>query len=176
MEYRPLLRISPYCIRALLVQFLLALSAQAADATDDRIVYTPLGNSRTRPECRRRYTLVIYPTGKVVYEGKNCVCEIGERELSIPGAIARKWINDLASAGLLEMTKNPLSPQDVALHELQFYKGGRSSTLVFSYYSHKFPRPISDAVREFHQIIRPVDRWVRNSDGELCPANNGDRK
>jgi hypothetical protein len=141
------------------VATLLALAAstvpaQAANITDDRIVYTLIGNSRRPIECRRPYTLAIYPTGRVTFEGRVCDCEIGIRILSIPERTARKWFDDLSNAGWLELTRLR-SPEDATLHELQLHKDGRSNTLSFSYSSPGLPPRVREIVRELHRIIAP---------------------
>src|SRR5688572_1008138 len=72
-------------------------------ADDSRLIYRPIGGPWTRPECHHPYTLTIYASGRLVYEGKNCVREIGLREYEIPVEIAQGWIRQLVNAGFFDL-------------------------------------------------------------------------
>lgn len=130
--------------------------------TSPFIVYRPIGSTRGAPaDCGHPYTVTILSTGRVFYQGSNCVREVGKREITIPSEIVTEWIKRLLAAGFLQLpyeAKPRLA--DAQFFELTLVVANRSNTIKFAHHHIPFPRDVANVITEIDKRIDPYKRWA----------------
>ena len=124
------------------------------------LVYRPIGGGRLKGECYWPYTVTVFSTGRVVYEGFRCVRESGKREHKLAATTAEQWILMLQRSGMLDLPYELQSPQDSFIYELELSLDTKSNKIKFSKSALGVPREVLSVLEAIEREVNPYARWT----------------
>lgn len=130
-------------------------------ASGSYITYVPVSQGRIKPECARPFSLQIFETGRVIYNGHSCVRELGRREFEIPQRTARSWIRRLINAGFMKLPADLTGGlQDSGRLILRLSHGTDTNEVMSTTSFSQLPQEVQRVVKELRETIDPVNRWA----------------